>query len=285
MNNMITGKTKVVAVIGNPIEHSLSPPMHNAAYKQMGMDYVYVAFKIEKDNLSHLIESAKTMGLVGLNVTIPYKTDIIEYLDEVDDTARRINAVNTIRFKDGMAKGYNTDGTGAVKSIEKYTELKNKKVLVLGAGGASKAITFTLLNHGINSLTIANRSRDNAIQLIDNLKKQTGFDQISYVDIEKADTILEDVDIIINTTPIGMYPNVDADTPIKTEKINENHVVMDIIYNPLETKLLKNAKDNGATTISGTNMLINQGITAFEIFTDRTPSYESFEKALLEQLK
>lgn len=282
---MITGKTKVVAVIGNPIEHSLSPPMHNAAYKQMGMDYVYVAFKIEKDNLSHLIESAKTMGLVGLNVTIPYKTDIIEYLDEVDDTARRINAVNTIRFNDGIAKGYNTDGTGAVKSIEKYTELKNKKVLVLGAGGASKAITFTLLNHGINSLTIANRSRDNAIQLIDNLKKQTGFDQISYVDIEKADTILEDVDIIINTTPIGMYPNVDADTPIKTEKINENHVVMDIIYNPLETKLLKNATDNGATTISGTNMLINQGITAFEIFTDRTPSYESFEKALLEQLK
>lgn len=282
---MITGKTKVVAVIGNPIEHSLSPPMHNAAYKQMGMDYVYVAFKIEKDNLSHLIESAKTMGLVGLNVTIPYKTDIIEYLDEVDDTARRINAVNTIRFKDGMAKGYNTDGTGAVKSIEKYTELKNKKVLVLGAGGASKAITFTLLNHGINSLTIANRSRDNAIHLIDNLKKQTGFDQISYVDIEKADTILEDVDIIINTTPIGMYPNVDADTPIKTEKINGNHVVMDIIYNPLETKLLKMAKDNGATTISGTNMLINQGITAFEIFTDRTPSYESFEKALLEQLK
>ena len=282
---MITGKTKVVAVIGNPIEHSLSPPMHNAAYKQMGMDYVYVAFKIEKDNLSHLIESAKTMGLVGLNVTIPYKTDIIEYLDEVDDTARRINAVNTIRFKDGMAKGYNTDGTGAVKSIEKYTDLKDKNVLVLGAGGASKAITFTLLNHGINSLTIANRSRDNAIQLIDNLKKQTGFDKINYVAIEQADTILEDVDIIINTTPIGMYPNVDADTPIKTEKINENHVVMDIIYNPLETKLLKNAKDNGATTISGTNMLINQGITAFEIFTDRTPSYESFEKALLEQLK
>ncbi len=282
---MITGKTKVVAVIGNPIEHSLSPPMHNAAYKQMGMDYVYVAFKIEKENLYQLIESAKTIGLVGLNVTIPYKTDIIEYLDEVDDTARRINAVNTLRFKDGMAKGYNTDGTGAVKSIEKYTDLKNKKVLVLGAGGASKAITFTLLNHGINSLTIANRSRDNAIQLIDNLKKQTGFDQINYVDIEKADTILDNVDIIINTTPIGMYPNVDADTPIKTEKINENHVVMDIIYNPLETKLLKNAKDNGATTISGTNMLINQGITAFEIFTGKTPSYESFEKALLEQLK
>lgn len=282
---MITGKTKVVAVIGNPIEHSLSPPMHNAAYKQLDMDYVYVAFKIEKEDLSHLIESAKTMGLLGLNVTIPYKTDIIEYLDEVDDTARRINAVNTISFRNKIAKGYNTDGTGAVKSIEKYTTLENKRVLVLGAGGASKAITFTLLNHGIKSLTIANRSKDNALQLINNLKKQTGFEAIDFVDIQQADMILDDVDIIINTTPIGMYPNVDVDTPIKTDKINETHVVMDIIYNPLETRLLKEAKSNGATTVSGTNMLINQGITAFEIFTGKTPSYESFEKALLEQLQ
>ena len=281
---MITGKTKVAGVIGNPIEHSLSPPMHNAAYKQLKMDYVYVAFRIEKEDLPKVIESAKTMGLVGLNVTIPYKTDIIEYLDEIDETARQINAVNTISFKNGVAKGYNTDGTGAIKSIEKYTTVKSRNVLVLGAGGASKAITFTLINHGINRLIIANRSKDNAFQLIDNLKRQTGFEDISYIEIAEADRILDDVDIIINTTPIGMYPNVDVDTPIRTDKINESHVVMDVIYNPLETKLLKEAKDNGATTVSGTNMLINQGITAFEIFTGRTPTYESFEKALLDQL-
>ena len=282
---MITGKTKVIGVIGNPIEHSLSPPMHNNAYKQMDMDYVYVAFKIEKEDISKLIESAKTMGIVGLNVTIPYKTDVIEYLDEVDETARRINAVNTISFKNGVAKGYNTDGTGAIKSIEKYTSLSDKNVLVLGAGGASKAITFTLINHNINKLIIANRSKDKACNLIDNLKEQTGFENIDFIDIKDADSRLNDVDIIINTTPIGMYPNVDVDSPIKTDQINENHVVMDIIYNPLETKLLKKSKENGATVISGINMLINQGITAFEIFTDKTPTYESFEEALLEQLK
>jgi shikimate dehydrogenase len=282
---MITGKTKVVGVIGNPIEHSLSPPMHNNAYKQLDMDYVYVAFKIEQEDISKLIESAKTLGIVGLNVTIPYKTDIIKYLDEVDEVARQINAVNTISFKNGIARGYNTDGIGAVKSIEKYTPVKDKNVLVLGAGGASKAITFTLINHNIKKLIIANRSKKNALDLIDNLRRQCDFDDIEYVDINDADSRLDEVDIIINTTPIGMYPNVDVEAPIKTDKITDKHIVMDIIYNPLETRLLKEAKSNGAMTIAGTNMLINQGITAFEIFTGKTPSYESFEEALLGQLK
>jgi len=282
---MITGKTKVVGVIGNPIEHSLSPPMHNNAYKQLDMDYVYVAFKIEQEDISKLIESAKTLGIAGLNVTIPYKTDIIKYLDEVDEVARQINAVNTISFKNGIARGYNTDGIGAVKSIEKYTPVKDKNVLVLGAGGASKAITFTLINHNIKKLIIANRSKKNALDLIDNLRRQCDFDDIEYVDINDADSRLDEVDIIINTTPIGMYPNVDVEAPIKTDKITDKHIVMDIIYNPLETRLLKEAKSNGAMTIAGTNMLINQGITAFEIFTGKTPSYESFEEALLGQLK
>lgn len=282
---MITGKTKIVGVIGNPIEHSLSPPMHNNAFKQMDMDYKYVAFHVEEENLKNVIISAKTMNIKGLNVTIPYKTDIIEYLDEIDPTAKKINAVNTISFIDGVAKGYNTDGLGAIKSIEKYTTLESKNVLVVGAGGASKAITFTLLNHNINKLFIANRSEDNAKTLIDNLKKQTGHENIEYIPINRVDEIIESVDIIINTTPIGMYPNVDAEAPITTDKISENHVVMDIIYNPLETKLIRKAKENNATTITGTHMLVNQGILAFEIFTGETPTYESFEEALLEQLK
>jgi shikimate dehydrogenase len=259
--------------------------MHNNAYKQLDMDYVYVAFKIEQEDISKLIESAKTLGIVGLNVTIPYKTDIIKYLDEVDEVARQINAVNTISFKNGIARGYNTDGIGAVKSIEKYTPVKDKNILVLGAGGASKAITFTLINHNIKKLIIANRSKKNALDLIDNLRRQCDFDDIEYVDINDADSRLDEVDIIINTTPIGMYPNVDVEAPIKTDKITDKHIVMDIIYNPLETRLLKEAKSNGAMTIAGTNMLINQGITAFEIFTGKTPSYESFEEALLGQLK
>lgn len=282
---MITGKTKVVGVIGHPIEHSMSPPMHNNAYKQLGMDYVYVAFHVMPENIEKLIDSCKALDIKGLNVTIPHKTAVIEYLDEIDPTAEKIGAVNTIQFKDGIAKGFNTDGLGAVKSLQKYTALEGKNVLIIGAGGASRAISFTLLNENIASLVIANRSRDNACNLIENIKKHTNFEGISYIDINDTSEIMDDVDIIINTTPIGMYPNDNVDAPIKTDRINERHVVMDIIYNPLETVFLRQSRLKGAKTINGTSMLINQGLVSFEIFTGREASYESFEEALLKQLK
>lgn len=282
---MITGKTKVVGVIGHPIEHSMSPPMHNNAFKQLGMDWVYVAFHVLPENIEKLMESCKTLDIKGLNVTIPHKTDVIPYLDEIDPTAEKIGAVNTIQFKDGISKGYNTDGLGAIKSLQKYTSIEGKNVLIVGAGGASRAISFTLIDENINYLTIANRSQDNASRLINNIKQQTGFEKIEYVDINSTDEIINDVDIIINTTPIGMYPNHNVDAPIKTDKINENHVVMDIIYNPLETVFLKESRINGAKTINGTSMLINQGLVSFEIFTGSQASYESFEEALIKQLK
>lgn len=282
---MITGKTKVVGVIGHPIEHSMSPPMHNNAFKQLDMDWVYVAFHVLPENIGKLMESCKTLDIKGLNVTIPHKTAVIPFLDEIDPIAEKIGAVNTIQFKNGISKGYNTDGLGAIKSLQKHTSLEEKNVLILGAGGASKAISFTLINENINSLTIANRSQDNALKLIDNIKQHTGFKKIEYVDIKDADEIINDVDIIINTTPIGMYPNHNVDAPIKTDKINDNHVVMDIIYNPLETVLLKESRLNGAKTINGTSMLINQGLVSFEIFTGMEASYESFEEALIKQLK
>ncbi|MDD6286443.1 shikimate dehydrogenase [Candidatus Methanosphaera massiliense] len=282
---MITGKTLITGVIGHPIEHSFSPPMHNNAYKLMNMDYKYVPFHVQPENIEHVIIAAKTLNIQGLNVTIPYKTEIIPYLDQIDETARKINAVNTISFKDGIAKGYNTDGMGAVKSIKEYTSLKDKNVLVIGAGGASKAITFTLINEDINTLTIANRSKDNASKLISNLRNQTNFMNISYQDIKDTNEIISEMDIIINTTPIGMYPNHNVEPPIEVNNIVAEQTVMDIIYNPLETELLKQAKLRGAQTIPGTKMLINQGITAFEIFTGKTPSYESFEEPLLASLK
>jgi len=278
---MITGKTRIIGVIGHPIEHSMSPPMHNNAYEELNMDYVYVAFNVLPENIDTLIQSCKTMGITGLNVTIPHKTTIIPYLDEIDQTAQKIGAVNTIQFKNGIAKGFNTDGIGAIKSLQAHTSLEGKNVLIIGAGGASKAISFTLLNENINSLIIANRSKENANDLIENIKNQSNFENISYIDLEKCDEFIEDVDIIINTTPIGMYPKHEVQPPIKTDKINEKHVVMDIIYNPLETKLLEKSRINGATTINGTSMLINQGLASFKIFTGCEASYESFEEALL----
>lgn len=282
---MITGKTRIVGVIGHPIEHSMSPPMHNNAYRQLNMDYAYVAFHVLPENIEKLIESCKTLDIRGLNVTIPHKTTVIPYLDEIDETARKIGAVNTIQFRDGIAKGYNTDGTGAIKSIQEYTSLEDKNVLIVGAGGASKAIAFTLINENINSLTIANRSEENARALMENIKQQTGFDKINCQTLKQTKDAVDDADIIINTTPIGMYPKHEAEPPIKTDKITRKHVVMDIIYNPLETRLLKQARINGATTINGTSMLINQGLASFEIFTGKKATYESFEEALLEQLR
>ncbi len=282
---MITGKTKVVGVIGHPLEHSMSPPMHNNAYKQLNMDYIYVAFHVLPENIGHLIQSCKTLNIKGLNVTIPHKTSVIEYLDEIDETAAKIGAVNTIQFKDGIAKGYNTDGIGAIKSIQEQICLKNKNVLIIGAGGASKAISFTLINEDIKSLVIANRTKENAINLIENITRQSAFEEIHYSSIENAGEIIRDVDIIINTTPIGMYPHHNVEPPIKTDNISEKHVVMDIIYNPLETTLLKQARQNGAKTINGTSMLINQGLASFKIFTGCEATYESFEEALLKQLK
>ena len=282
---MITGKTKVVGVIGHPIEHSMSPPMHNNAFKELNMDYVYVAFHVLPENIEKLIESCKTLDIKGLNVTIPHKTSVIPFLDEIDPTAKKIGAVNTIQFKNGIAKGFNTDGIGAIKSIQEYTTLKGKNVLIIGAGGASKAISFTLINENINSLVIANRSKENACNLIENIKMQCDFEEISYIDIIDSSDLIDDVDIIINTTPIGMYPKHEVEPPIKTDKINEKHIVMDVIYNPLETALLKEARLNGATTINGTSMLINQGLESFKIFTGCKASYKSFEEALMGQLK
>lgn len=281
---MITGKTKVMGVIGHPIEHSMSPPMHNNACRELGLDYVYVAFHVLPEDIESLIKSAKTLDIQGLNVTIPHKTSVIPYLDEIDETARRIGAVNTIQFRDKIAKGYNTDGIGAVRSIQEHTTLKDKNVLIIGAGGASRAISFTLVDENIQSLIIANRSEDNAQKLIDNLRNETNFENITYSEIGSVDEVIKDVDIIINTTPIGMYPNHMAEPPISTGEISKKHVVMDIIYNPRETQLLRKARENGAKTVNGTSMLINQGIVSFEIFTDKTPSYESFEKGLDEIL-
>lgn len=282
---MITAKTKLIGLIGHPVGHSFSPQIHNNAYKQMDMNYVYLAFDIDPDDIENIIDSAKVLNIQGFNVTIPHKTAVIPYLDEIDETAKKIGAVNTIQFRDGIAKGFNTDGMGTVMSLQNYTDVENKDVLIIGAGGAAKAIAFTLINYNIKSMKIANRSRENADVLINNLKDQTEFSNIEYVSLTDASDLIDDVDIIINTTPIGMYPNVDVEPPIKTDKISSKHTVMDIIYNPLKTNLLKQAQANGATVIDGTQMLINQAIESFKIFTDKTPKYEYMEKVLLRELQ
>ena len=152
----IKGSTNIVGLIGHPVEHSFSPPMHNAAFEKLGMDYAYVAFDVEPQNLKSAIDGAKSLGIMGLNVTIPHKIEVMQYLDEIDEVAGLIGAVNTIDFKD--MKGYNTDGIGAVRAIEEVTSIKDKNVVIAGAGGASRAISFYIAKYGASRLTILNRN-------------------------------------------------------------------------------------------------------------------------------
>lgn len=276
----IKGSTNVVALIGHPVEHSFSPPMHNAAFKSLKMDYVYTAFDVNPNDLENAVAGAQALNIKGFNVTIPHKIEVMKYLNEIDEVASLIGAVNTIDFKD--LKGYNTDGIGAVKAIGEVTNIKNKNVVIAGAGGASRAISFYLAKYGADKLTILNRNVDKAQKLADDVLASGLIDDVSSDDIKNMD--LKDVDILINTTPVGMHPNVD-DVPIASaEEMHEDLVVFDAVYNPNETGLLKEAINVGAKPVYGIKMLLYQGAESFEIWTGKKAPIDVMEDALRKTL-
>lgn len=278
---MITGKTLLVGIIGDPVEHSLSPPMHNAAFKHLEMDYVYVPFHVSGENLEKAIQGARSLEIRGLNVTIPHKTAVIPYLDEVDPAAQLIGAVNTIKFNEDKAKGFNTDGLGAVKALEEITPVKDKKVLIMGAGGAARALAFQLILNGIRDLVIANRTPEKAVQLALDIQSKLEFspEATGLGEVELSST-----DILINTTSVGMYPHQDQPPLIRGQQMHPELVVNDVIYNPLKTNLLKEAESIGARTLNGTKMLLYQGMESFRIWTGVAPPVEVFERSLMRTL-
>ncbi|MEM1551025.1 MAG: shikimate dehydrogenase, partial [Candidatus Bathyarchaeia archaeon] len=264
----ITGRTRVCALIGYPIEHSLSPIMHNAAFQHLGLDYIYVAFNVPPENLGEAVSGIRGLGIRGVNVTMPYKINVIKYLDELDEGAKMAGSVNTILNRDGRLIGYTTDGLGALSAL-KYagSDPLGKKVVILGAGGASKSISFTLVNHA-QELVILNRTLRKAEELADELRRVSSSVEI------RAGPLLEGVlgdelrnaDILINATSVGMKPNED-ETPVKREMLHGNLTVFYIVYDPLETRLLREAKSVGAKTVDGLSMLVHQGALSFEIWT------------------
>ncbi|MBQ6512139.1 shikimate dehydrogenase [Methanobrevibacter sp.] len=278
----IKGSTNIVGLIGHPVEHSFSPPMHNAAFKALGMDYAYVAFDVEPEDLKSAIEGAKALNVKGFNVTIPHKVNVMEYLDELDEVAELIGAVNTIDFKN--LKGYNTDGIGAIKAIEEVTSIKGKNVVVVGAGGASRAISFYIAKYDAQSLTILNRNESKAQNLARDVLSSDLISDVKSDSISEINAYLKDADILIDTTPLGMDPHID-DEPIATaENMQEELVVFDAVYNPNETVLLKEAIKAGAKPVYGIKMLLYQGAESFEIWTGRKAPVEEMEKALKQTL-
>jgi shikimate dehydrogenase len=281
----VTGKTAICGIIGDPIEHTLSPAMHNAAFKALSLDYIYIPFSVAKSDLSKAIYGIRALNIKGLNVTIPHKIAVTAILDELDPLSTNIGAVNTIVNDRGKLKGYNTDASGFIRTfIEQGIGLENKNAVVLGAGGASRAVCFALAEKKA-AITILNRTLKKAEETaadISNIStKQVKAAELNAGNLKDA---LREADILVNTTPVGMSPN-DDNTPVTAELISPNLIVYDIVYSPARTRLLVEAEKAGARTISGVEMLLWQGVQSFEIWTGLKAPVEIMRNKLIETLK
>lgn len=285
MNQEITGSTSVCAVIGDPIEHTLSPCMHNAAFKALGLNYAYVAFHVK--NIAQAMEGVRGFNIRGLSVTIPHKVEVMKHLDEVTPLAKRIGAVNTVTNDNGRLVGTNTDGIGALNAIEEYERVDGKTVVFLGVGGAARGVGFTLAcERKPKQIYFLHRDEDAGMagaltsEIRTNTSSFISTGSLRQDDMKEA---FESADVIINTTPIGMAPNVDQ-CLVDESLFSEQHLVFDIIYNPAQTLLLKRAAARFARTINGVPMFVNQGAEQFRLWTGEQPPVDVMAKVVKEAL-
>lgn len=261
--------TKIIGLLGDHLGHSKSQPMQNAAFENENLDYFYLPIEVEKEDLEDVVKGISKMNFGGFNVTIPHKIEVMKYLDEIDEMADVIGSVNTVLVKDKKLIGYNTDGEGFVSSLEREANVdcKEKNILLIGSGGACRAIAATLCYRGVNKIYITNRTKSKAEKLANDINsKLKNICEVIDNNYDSLKDIINNCNIIINTTSVGMFPNVDA-CPIDTSLIKKEHIVGDVTYNPEKTKLLLDAEYNGCTIVNGKGMLVNQGAKAFEIWT------------------
>jgi shikimate dehydrogenase len=265
----INAHTQFCGVIGNPIEHSLSPAIHNAAFQKLGLNFVYLAFRVEA--IGDAMKGLRALGnFRGASVTIPHKVAAVPFLDSVEPTARHIGAINTIVAADGTLTGHNTDAIGALRALrEGGVELKGRQVVMLGSGGAARAIAFALgTETGIERLTILGIDSQERTALARDLQSKTGMTvQESLLDEGALQKILPDTHVLIHCTPMGMSPKVN-ETAVSAALLHTGLTVMDIVYNPQDTRLLKDAKARGCRTIPGLEMFLHQAAAQFELWTN-----------------
>ncbi|PQP87557.1 shikimate dehydrogenase [Paenibacillus sp. AR247] len=273
----------LLGVIGDPIAHSKSPVMHKAALAALGIPGAYVPMRVSREQVGTALEGIKALGFRGINVTIPHKLEVIPFLNELDETALKIGAVNTIVNDGGYLTGYNTDGIGYVRSLkeEAIAELKGKSILVLGAGGAARGIVYALTLEHPDRIYVANRTADKAEALAAEWKALADIRGMAMDDIP---AILGGVDVIINTTSVGMHPHTDG-TPLDSERIPPGIVVSDLIYNPLKTLLLADSEKKGCVIHGGLGMFVNQGAFALEYWTGLPAPVEAMRSAVLASMK
>lgn len=280
----VFGDTKLCVLMGDPVEHSLSPAMQNAAFGHLNLNYAYMAFRIAIENLKDALVGAKTLNILGLNITMPLKTRVIEFLDEIDQSAQSVGAVNTVLQKNGRLIGYNTDGIGALNVLESSgTEVAHGKIVILGAGGASRAVGHAL-GEKAEKIIIMNRTAEKARAIVEELNRIYG-EKFRHGELTARclQEELLDADVVVNATSVGMRPH-ENETLIGKEFLRSDLTVFDLVYNPLKTRLLQEAEAAGAKTVDGLSMLISQGALSFEIWTGRKAPIDVMRDACIKAL-
>lgn len=272
MDERITGKTKLLALIGNPVEHTISPQLHNTLSSMLGIDAIYVPIKVEREKIGDMIKGFKASSFIGFNATIPFKEDVLGYADAATDEVKLMGCANTIKIRDGCLSAYNTDADGFVRDFEEKTgvSFRGKRVAILGAGGTCRSLAIKMAYLGSAEINIVNRTIERARQISEIIN--TNIADICKIgkpdDIIKLQQIIDECDILINTTSVGLHPNSEASPIPDVIKLGNVKTVYDVIYNPGRTVLLKKAEAAGCKTVNGLGMLFYQGVLAYEIWMD-----------------
>ncbi|MDP4172737.1 MAG: shikimate dehydrogenase [Bacteroidota bacterium] len=282
--NKFNQDTNIIGIIGHPIKHSYSPLMHNISFEIKNLNYIYLPFDVPINTLKAAIKGMVALGIKGFNITLPHKENIIAYLRNVSEEASIIGAVNTVVNDNGILSGYNTDVNGVYETLLPYKdEITGQKVSIFGAGGGARSVIYTLIrNFKPEKIQIINRTEQKGESLREYFSTRMHFTDIKSYELIPPDLVdvLRDSKLIINTTSVGMYPNVDDSVTSIPQSFVKGQVVFDLIYNPLKTRLLQLAESQGATVIDGLRMLVHQGAKSFELWTGEEMPVEKINKAL-----
>lgn len=276
---MVTGATNLVGIIGNPVGHSLSPAMHNAAFRSLGLNWIYVPLPVESRKLGEALEGIKALGFRGVNVTVPHKEQVVRFLDSVSPHTEQIGAANTITVRDDRLLGDNTDWTGILEDLRGTGfDPTGGKAMILGSGGSARAVAYALLTAG-SELTIAARNATTAQGLVNDLHELFPGLTVEVLTLEEAAQIESHIDLIVNTTPLGMSPRTNASPWPEGKPLPRCRLVYDLVYNPPETLLLRQARESGLATANGLGMLVHQAAAAFSIWTGVQAPVETMREA------